>query len=62
MKVLKIYITVQGTTDIREIREKVNLIVPPVVNRLISVQELRAVAIKQLVKSSVSLIFFAIFF
>ena len=41
---------------------QVNLVIPPVVNRLISVGELRAVAIKHLVELSVEHEFFATFF
>ena len=37
----------------RKIVYQVNLVIPPVVNRLISVRELRAVAIKHLVELSV---------
>ena len=40
---------------------QVNLVIPSIVNRLISVPELRAVAIKQLVELSVEHEFFAIF-
>ena len=41
---------------------QVNLVIPPVVNRLNSVGELRAVAIKHLVKLSVEQEFFCHFF
>ena len=41
---------------------QVKLVIPPVVNRLISVGELRAVAIKHLVELSVGHNFFATFF
>ena len=41
---------------------QVNLVIPPVVNRLVSVGELRAVAIKHLVELSVEHEFFATFF
>ena len=47
----------------RKVVSHVNLIIPPVVNRLISVPELRAVAIKHLVELSVEHdFFFARFF
>ena len=47
----------------RKVVTQVNLVIPPVVNRLISVPEFRAVAIKHLVKLSVEHdFFFAIFF
>ena len=41
---------------------QVNLVIPPVVSRLISVGELRAVAIKHLVELSAEHEFFATFF
>ena len=41
---------------------QVNLVIPPVVIRLISIRELRAVAIKYLVELSVEHEFFATFF
>ena len=41
---------------------QVNLVIPPVVNRLISVGELRAVAIKHLVELSFEHEFFPTFF
>ena len=41
---------------------QVNLVIPPVVNRLISVGELRAVAIKYLVELSVEHEFFSFVF
>ena len=46
----------------RKVVSQVNLVIPPVVNRLISVGELRAVAIKHLVKLSVEHEFFCHFF
>ena len=46
----------------RKVVPQVNLVIPPVVNRLISVGELRAVAIKHLVELSVEHEFFATFF
>ena len=46
----------------RKIVSQVNLLIPPVVNRLISVRELRAVAIKHLVELSVEHEFFCNFF
>ena len=42
----------------RNVVSQVNLVIPPVVNRLISVRELRAVAIKYLVELSVGHDFF----
>ena len=42
----------------RKIVPQVNLVIPPVVNRLISVRELTAVAIKHLVELSVEHEFF----
>ena len=42
----------------RKVVPQVNLVIPPVVNRLISVGELRAVAIKHLVELSVEHEFF----
>ena len=53
----------QGTSVIREkVVPQVNLVIPPVVNRLISVGELRAVAIKHLAELSVEHDFFCHFF
>ena len=50
----------QGTSVIRKkVAPQVNLVIPPVVNRLISVGELRAVAIKHLVELSVEHDFFS---
>ena len=46
----------------RKVVPQVNLVIPPVVNRLISVPELRTVAIKHLVELSVENEFFATFF
>ena len=46
----------------RKVVPQVNLVIPPVVNRLISVGELRAVAIKHLVELSVEHGFFCHFF
>ena len=46
----------------RKVVPQVNLVIPPVVNRLISVGELRAVAIKHLVVLSVEHEFFCHFF
>ena len=46
----------------RKVVPQVNLVIPPVVNRLISVGELRAVAIKHLVELSVEHDFFLPFF
>ena len=46
----------------RNVVPQVNLVIPPVVNRLISVGELRAVAITHLVELSVEHEFFATFF
>ena len=46
----------------RKVAFQVNLVIPPVVNRLISVRELKAVAIKHLVELSVEHDFFATFF
>ena len=46
----------------RKVLPQVNLVIPPVVNRLISVGELRAVAIKHLVELSVEHELFAPFF
>ena len=46
----------------RKVVPQVNLAIPPVVNRLISVGELRAVAIKHLVELSVEHEFFCHFF
>ena len=46
----------------RKVVPQVNLVIPPVVNRLISVGELRAVAIKHLVELSVEHEFFGHFF
>ena len=45
-----------------KIVSQVNLVIPPVVNRLISVRELRAVAIKHLVELSFEHEFFGHFF
>ena len=53
----------QGTSVIREkVVPQVNLVIPPVVNRIISVGELRAVAIKHLGELSVEHEFFCHFF
>ena len=46
----------------RKVVPQVNLVIPPVVNRLISVGELRAAAIKHLVELSVEHGFFCHFF
>ena len=46
----------------RKVVPQANLVIPPVVNRLISVGELRAVAIKHLVELSAEHDFFATFF
>ena len=46
----------------RKVVSQVNLVIPPVVNRLISVRELRAVAIKHLVELSVEHDLFCHFF
>ena len=46
----------------RKVVPQVNLVIPPVVNKLISVRELRAVAIKYLVELSVEHEFFCHFF
>ena len=46
----------------RKVVPQVNLVIPPVVNRLISVGELRVVAIKHLVELSVLLEYFCHFF
>ena len=46
----------------RKVVPQVNLVIPPVVSRLISVGELRAVAIKHLVELSVEHEFFCHFF
>ena len=46
----------------RKVVPQVNLVIPPVVNRLISVGELRAVAIKHLVELSAEHEFFCHFF
>ena len=46
----------------RKVVSQVNLVIPPVVNRLISVRELRAVAIKHLLELSAEHEFFATFF
>ena len=46
----------------RKVVSQVNLMIPPVVNRLVSVRELRAVAIKHLVELSVEHEFFDHFF
>ena len=45
----------------RKVVPKVNLVIPPVMNRLISVGELRAVAIKHLVELSLEHEFFCHF-
>ena len=45
----------------RKVVPQVNLVIPPVVNRLISVGKFRAVAIKHLVELSVEHEFFATF-
>ena len=47
-----IYYSVGNQCYQREVVSQVNLVIPPVVNRLISVRELRAVAIKHLVELS----------
>ena len=46
----------------KKVVSKVNLLIPPVVNRLIRVRELRAEAIKHLVELSVEHGFLATFF
>ena len=46
----------------RKVVSHIILIIPPVVNRLIRVRELRAVAIKHLVELSAEREFFATFF
>ena len=46
----------------RKVVSQVNLVIPPVVNRLVSVRELKAVAIKYLVELSVEHEFFYHFF
>ena len=46
----------------KKVVSQVNLVIPPIVNRLISVRELRAVAIKHLVELSVQYEFFGHFF
>ena len=46
----------------RKVVPQVNLVIPPVVNRLISVGELRAVAIEHLVELSVEHDFLLLFF
>ena len=46
----------------RKVVPQENLVIPPVVNRLISVGELKAVAIKHLVELSVEHEFFVSFF
>ena len=46
----------------RKVVPQVNLVIPPVVNRLISVRELRAVAIKHPAELSVQHEFFCHFF
>ena len=46
----------------RNVVSQVNLVIPPVVNRLISIRELRALAIKHLVELSVEHEFFCHFF
>ena len=46
----------------RKVVPRVNLVIPPVVNRLISLRELMAVAIKHLVELSVEHEFFCHFF
>ena len=46
----------------KKVVPQVSLVIPPVVNRLISVGELRAVAIKHLVELSVEHEFFCHFF
>ena len=46
----------------RKVVPQLNLVIPPVVNRLISVQELRAVAIKHLAELSADHEFFCHFF
>ena len=46
----------------RKVVSQVNLVIPPVVNRLISVRELRAVSIKHLVELSFEHDFLATFF
>ena len=46
----------------REVVPQVNLLIPPVVNRLISVRELRAVAINIWLNYQLSMNFFATFF
>ena len=46
----------------KKVVSKVNLVMSPVVNRHISVQEMRAVAIKHLIKLSVEHDFFANFY
>ena len=46
----------------RRVVTQVNLVIPPVVSRLVSVRELRAVAIKHLVELSVEHEFFCHFF
>ena len=46
----------------RKVVFQVNLVIPPIVNRLISVGELRAIAMKHLVELSVEHEFFGHFF
>ena len=53
-----IFCSVGNQCHHRKIVPQVNLVIPPVVNRLISVGELRAVAIKYLVELSVEHDFF----
>ena len=57
-----IYYSAGNQSNQRKIVSQVNLVIPPVVDRLISVRELRAVAIKHLVELSDEHEFFATFF
>ena len=57
-----IYCSAENQCYQRKVVFQVNLVIPPVENRRISVPELRAVAIKHLVELSVEHTFFATFF
>ena len=57
-----IYYSAGNRCSQRKVVPQVNLVIPPVVNRPISVHELRAVAIKHLVELSSEQEFFATFF
>ena len=57
-----IYYSARNQCHQRKVVPQVNLVIPTVVNRLISVRELRAAAIKHLVELSVEHEFFCHFF